>query len=346
MNCTTTKILNKDIIKKIIKECFMIFFIVFLLSALLLNPQKYTRSMLDGLSLFYLSVLPGLFPFMVLTRMLSSINGIQYFSKKAAFITKKMFCLPGISMYILIISMLSGYPVGVKITSELLDSKTITEQEAKKMLSFAMSSGPIFIIGSVGTSMLGNIKAGIIILISHYISNIITGVIFCHLLNKRQNQNSANNPTPILTNQTFDNIITNSMFSAVKSILLVGGFISCFYVFSQVLIDYKILTSISYPLGKILDLMGFDKNIATGIMSGIIEVTRGAKMLSSFFLEIPKLVMSLIAALISFSGISILLQSKSLLAATKIKTHFLILIKSVHALLCFIICLVLSNIFF
>ena len=324
----------------------MIFFITFLLVSLLFNPTKYTHSFLEGLSLFYLSVLPGLFPFMVLTRMLSSINGIQFVTSKTSHLSRKLFCLPGVATYTLFISMLSGYPVGAKITSELLKENVIDEQEAKKMLSFSMSSGPIFIIGTVGASMIGNIKAGIIILVSHYISNIITGIIICHILDNNKKQVFTKTNTHSFNQQSFDTIITNSMFSAIKSILIVGGFISCFYVFSEILIDHKVFDIISYPLGKTLELFGYNHNISIGIMSGIIEVTRGAKMLSFFFLENPYLTTSLISALVSFSGISILLQSKALLSSSKIKTHFLVLVKSVHSLICFVICLIISSICF
>ena len=166
-------------------------------------------------------------------------------------------------------------------------------------------------------------------------------------LSKNKNKTQTSKQTISITsnNINFDKILSDSMYSSVQAILLVGGFISIFYCFSEILFDLKIFDILSFPLSSIFSLIGVEPRISLGVMSGIAEVTRGIKDLSVYFLSSSKLVTALCSAIISFSGVSIILQSKAFLSHTKIKTHFLIISKSVHAIICFIICLIMSYIF-
>ena len=53
----------------------------------------------------------------------------------------------------------------------------INDMEANKLLLFTHFSNPLFIIESIGVTFLGNKKIGIIILIVHYITNVVIGFI-------------------------------------------------------------------------------------------------------------------------------------------------------------------------
>ena len=79
---------------------------------------------------------------------------------------QKVYHAPAISGYILIMSMLCGYPIGAKLISECHEQGFITEKEAKSVSAFTSTSGPLFIIGTVGVGMFENKTAGFILLIS------------------------------------------------------------------------------------------------------------------------------------------------------------------------------------
>lgn len=331
--------------RHIISDILITLLIFFLIIVLLLNPVHYAKTFLDGLLLFSSSVLPGLFPFMLLTRILTKLNAVKILSKSLNKLMKKIFNSPGIAAYVLIMSNLSGYPIGAKIVGDLYTNQTINDDEAKKIISYSMTSGPVFVIGTVGALLLGNIRAGIIILISHLLSNLITGVIICKILkNKNKSTIIKHTQQENLEHIELDKILSDSMYSSVQSILVVGGFISIFYCFSEILFDTHIFDFLSFPISKIFNLIGLEPQISRGIMSGIVEVTRGIKELSVYFPTYPKLITSIACLLISFSGLSIIMQAKAFLTHTKIKTHFLILSKSVHAILSFIVCYFLCSI--
>ena len=335
--------------KYLLKEVLIAVCIIFLLMIILLSPVHYATSFTSGLSLFASSILPGLFPFMFLTRILSSLGFIKRLSNKCDYFMRRMFNSPGIGIYTMFMSMISGYPVGAKIIGDLHTNQVIDDIDAKYMLTYSMTSGPVFMIGTVGSIILKNTTAGIIIMISHIISNIFSGLILSKIL-KMKNSTSNHKKKSTITNEynltNIDKILSDSMYSSVQSILVVGGFIAFFYCFTDVLFDLKIFEILGFPLLKLFECLGLNPKIFRGVMSGIVEVTRGIKELSSLFPSSPILITSLCSMLISFSGVSIILQSKAMISGINIKTRFLILSKSVHAVLSFIICFVLSLLIF
>ena len=51
-------------------------------------------------------------------------------------------------------------------------------EEANKLIRFTHFSNPLFIINVIGTIIIGNKTLGILVLLSHYLSNFIIGFIY------------------------------------------------------------------------------------------------------------------------------------------------------------------------
>ena len=322
-------------------DTIIIFIICFILFLLIKSPAFYAKVFIDGLSLFSSSVLPGLFPFMFFTRILVSLDAIKKASTLMHRPMKKLFNSPGISSFVMFISLISGYPIGAKLTADLYENKVITLEDAKKTLTYSLTSGPIFVIGTVGAIILSNTKAGIIIFISHIISNFITGFI----LTRKKTTKQQPKPQNSINTYNINKIISQSMESSIHSILIVGGFITVFYCIIEIVLSLKITKFILLPFEFIFSRIGVEPQISRGLMSGIVEVTRGIKELSIYFNSSPQLVSSIICSLISFSGLSIILQSSSMLEKTTIQTRHLVLTKFMHAIFAFPICMILSSLF-
>lgn len=316
--------------------CYFLSAIVFiLLICILTNPIKYNASVLEGITLFFVAVFPGLFPFMFLTKLLTSLGAVKKISTRFSPITKFLFNTHGISSYVFLMSIISGYPIGAKLISDLYCNKIITQEDAKKMCSFCTTSGPIFIIGSVGITMFGSAKVGIIIYISHIVSSILCGIV-CSGKRRSQNQSIT------LTQSALpDNILASTMTNTIESILLVGAYITIFFLFADILTDIGLLHGISMALNKILSIFGIE-GLSDGIVGGLLEVTRGCKILSRSH---NIYAVCFACSCISFSGFSIIMQSMSFLKKCKIKTLYLILVKCLHCVISFICCLIACKLF-
>ena len=72
----------------------------------------------------------------------------------------------------------SGYPVGAKVASDLYIKNLCTKTEAERLLAFTNSSGPLFIIGAVGTGMFFDSKVGLLLFLTHFLASISVGILF------------------------------------------------------------------------------------------------------------------------------------------------------------------------
>ena len=90
----------------------------------------------------------------------------------------KIFKTDSKTSFIFIMSILSGFPSNAKYTRELYKNNTISKEQATKILTFTHFSNPLFILGTLSLNFLNNKEVGLLILLTHYLTNIIIGLIF------------------------------------------------------------------------------------------------------------------------------------------------------------------------
>ncbi len=303
--------------------------ILFIILLLLILPQYAISSFYDGIKVWATKVLPTLLPFFILTKLLSNTKFIPMIEKKISPLTQKLYGVGGVAGYIYIISIISGYPVGAKLTSDFYADGKISKSDAIAITAFTSTSGPLFIIGSVAISLFGNIKMGIIILLSHYLGALLNGLIY-RQKNKPQTQILS------LNNASLD--LGQAVTSSIMAVLNVGGFIALFYMIISLLLSLNIF----YPIMKLLSLVGLNEQTTTAILSGIIEVTTGEIMLSKLSLS-PLLSTVISAFIISFGGLSIHAQAYSYLNNFDMPYSKFLLQKLTHATFATIVAITLST---
>lgn len=328
--------LNNFSNKEIIVDTFFTLMIFLIMALIIISPKRYTEGTVSGLKLFFFSVLPGLFPFMLLTKLLTELGVLFKFCKKLDRVSYKLFGTPGISFYAFFMSIISGYPIGAKIIADLYGKGLITEKDAKKMSVYCTTSGPIFVIGTVGTIMFGNYLIGIVLYVSHILSSLLLGIIFNLFDRNKQNFNKNNEKVQFFKNQ---NIVSRCVSETINSLFVVGAYITIFYLLSELLEFTKIFEVCVSALSPLFKALKIDTELCRGVVYGILEVTRGAKVLSSSPIKASVVLAS---GILSFSGLSIIFQSMAFLKTAKIKTQTFILVKFVHFIFSMIICFLLS----
>ncbi len=310
--------------------------IIIIIYLILVNPKTNMNSFYDGIILWAKFVMPALFPILFVSSLLNASGVVTKLGRVFAPMTKKLFNCNGVSGYIYILSMISGYPVGAKATSELYSKNLITRNEASRIASFTSTSGPLFIIGTVGIGMFHSTRVGIIVLISHFLGAMLNGIIFRKLYT-RQDNISYNLSTPTKD----ENLLENCMLSSIKSILVIGGYIALAYMVIALADSYNLFLPISSLLNQIF---GLDINIVTSFLQGMIEMTCGIQKISMLGLG-ENLNIILATALVSFGGLSIFLQAYTYLAQSKIRVKVYLLEKISHTILSIMICNILILIF-
>lgn len=130
------------------KNAISITFVLFTIFLVIFSKSNLTAAK-NGLKLWANNVVPSLLPFFIATNLLSHTNVIKYVSKACNKFMRPIFNVPGECAYAFILGLISGYPVGAKIVTDLKDNNLCTTEEAERMLCFTNNSGPLFIIGTV-----------------------------------------------------------------------------------------------------------------------------------------------------------------------------------------------------
>ena len=333
--------MNKIKIKGFRTMIFCSIFTLIIILFLIINPNKYINSAFNGILIWAKAVLPSLFPFFFLTKLLTELGGIKILANSLQKFMQKCFHVNGIGSYVFLTSIMSGYPVGAKITSELYEKQMITSSEAKRLITFTSTSGPLFVVGTVGVGMFGSTLMGFVILISHFLGAIINGLLYRNYSYKKNEKTQFNRFTFEGINE---NILEKSMLSAINSILIVGGYITIFFILIDILSDIGLLNILNILISNFFNFIGISSQYSNGISIGILEMTRGSYEISMNFTDL-KIATILATFIISFGGLSTHLQAMTFLQKCNISIKFFLLQKTTHALLACVISIIISSIF-
>ncbi len=152
--------------------------LILLLCIVLIKPESSMKAAEEGLLLWFNVMIPTLFPFILLSNMIIHSNIIYYINILLTPIMQRIFGLPGVAGYAFVTGLLSGFPVGAKITADLLEKGALTLPQAQYMLTFCNNASPMFIIGFIATGLFGKVSIGILMLLVIYTANMITAFIY------------------------------------------------------------------------------------------------------------------------------------------------------------------------
>ena len=326
-----------NIITKKLNAVFELILIISLISIsiVLAIDKRYATAVTSGISLWIACVLPALFPYFFITCILSSLKITGKLSAFLSPLTKSLFNVSGNVGYAFFMSVISGYPVGAKIVSDLKEKGALNDAESVRASCLCSTSSPMFLIGSVGNLMFKNSAFGLLLFLSHLITAIFIGVIFSFYKRKER----SNAFSSYIASTTVDNILYESAFSSVISVLVVGGLITIFYLLTELLLNLGLLS----PFINLLYIITKDENVAKSIALGIFECTKGLSALSNASFNVFSLPIA--SFLCSFGGLSVIAQSIAYLKKAKIKTALFILSKITSAVISFFISLLFSIFF-
>lgn len=281
--------------EKIFNLC-VILISLFVLVELLIKKSVIYSSIIYALNIWVNNLIPSLFPFFIITDILINYNITSYIPIIIRNFCKHIFNITDNMLTILLLSMISGFPSNARNTKTLYDKGVISLEEANHILIFSHFSNPIFILTTIGVFFLHNEKIGIIILISHYFSNIILGILF---RNTGKYEINKNDKTCDINN--FGIIFINAIKKAIDTIFIICGIIVVFMMLSEIILNTINVNSYNAM-----------------IIKGLFEITIGIDALSK--LNMSLISKAVIASMIlAFGGISVHVQVLSQITNTKIK---------------------------
>lgn len=304
---------------------------------IILNPKSCIAFTISGAKLFFYSVFPSLFPFLVIVNLIFAFGGIEIYSK----ILGKILCtplrLPRECSVVILASLFCGYPLGSRYACELYERKVINKATLERLLNIATNGSPLFIIGTVGTTMLNSAFLGYILLISNALSCIIIGLILPtkKTVNYSLSGNSSVAATQIKENPNFGVALKNALEDATKTCLSIGSFVVIFSVIISIIKSSGIYHT---AINALCSTGIINYSILDGLFLGFIEITNGCSIVatSNLSLNIKILICSF---LIGFSGLSITFQVYSFVYKYKVSMKKYLSLKIVQGIICTLITL-------
>lgn len=317
------------------------FAIIFLLfgASLLIFSRSNLPAIKNGLTLWANSVVPSLFPFFVATELLMNTNFVNILGRILNKFMKPLFNVRGEGAFGFIMGLISGYPVGAKIASNFRVNNICSKEECERLLSFTNNSGPLFIVGTVGISMFGNTVIGLLLLITHILACITTGIIFRFWKYNKKSPDYINSQGSNLSkysNVSFSNlgeVLAKSISSSTSTILMIGGFVVIFSSIISILKSSGILNFLALLLAPAFNFLNIDSSFIYGILTGILEITNGINLISNINVKNISINIIITAFLLGFGGLSILLQVWSITSKTDLSIKPYIYGKLLHGII-------------
>ena len=301
------------------KKTLILAFMVFIIMVTLLFSNEIINSIKFSFNLCFNNLFPSLIPFMLFSNIILNYDIVDDLNELFNFLMKKFKVNKNVS-FIFIMSIFGGTPSNATYISNCLNKKLITENDANKCLNFCHFLNPIFIISTVGYQFLGSKTIGLKILFSHYISNIILGILSRNKNFECTNDKITEKNKENIKKLNFFIILKNSILNISSTLVLMLGIITFFIIVTTLLSN----------------IINISKNYK--FIFGLLEITQGLKYLSYSSLNlISKTIIS--SFLISFGGICIHLQTFCIIDNKKVRYSSYLLTRLIHGLISSIISL-------
>ena len=244
-----------------------------------------------GLSLCATTVIPSLFPFMVISELLVRSGVGNVLGRFLAPVMRRVFNLSGAGCTAAFLGSLCGFPIGAKTAVSLYDSGAISKSETEHLMTFSNNPSTAFLINAAGISLFGSKSLGVLIYFSVLASGLLVGFLARFFIH------SDPIPLPSEKNKSHRDggieAFTSSISGAAGSMLVV-----CAYI-----IFFSALT------GALSDMLSFFSGIGDGINAiifGFFEISSGishaAKVNDTFAAAV------LCALIAGWSGLSVHFQ--------------------------------------
>lgn len=247
-------------------------------------------------------IIPSLYIFTALSGMFISSGTYQLLGKFFGTFSRYILKLSEELFGIFLISSIAGYPIGAKLISELYDRSEIKKTDAERLICVCYSSGPAFVIGTVGYSMFAksiSVKAGLALFLSNFTANLL----LLALMNIRKPVPETNE---IRTKLNFSaDIIVNSVISGGKSMLIICAVIIFFASLTAIMSVTGIVGKISLAVST---LFGISQPLSETIICALMEISCITELDNAALYPAA-------AAMLSFGGLCVLLQIKAIVGS-------------------------------
>ena len=258
---------------------------------LIFDGKTAQSAAIAGIDLCIRMLIPALFPFLVLSVLLTSAlcshsaRWLQWFCR--------IIRIPKGAESLLVVSTLGGYPAGAQSISVLHRQGQINASQAMRLLAFCNNAGPAFIFGVLGTNFSSKVVPVVLWLI-HIISAFLVGILLPY---EKESQ---------CVSAAFHDVrLTDAIAQSIKTMALICGWVICL----------KIL--IAYVDSLLLKFLPLPVQI---IITGLLELSNGCLRLSEVEFESIRFLIA--SFLLPLGGLCVALQTAAVTKGISMLLYF------------------------
>ena len=268
--------------KKNIGNLIILVTLSIFLGICLINTKEIVENILIYTNLFITKLFPSSFLFLILSSLLMDYHFAYHF--------QKILKLKSSYLYFFLISLISGFPSGSIYIKEGLEKKIIKKEEGEKILLYTHFPNPLFIFSTIKQVIKSN---HLTILL--YLSILISNLILLLLSKKKKKEIFYERIYP----KNFSDSLTKAILKTTKTLIMIYGTSLFFYL-------------ISIYISKLFAYNTYLYVVMNGFFDLTNGVTKTALLNSNYYRAL------LILLFVSFGGLSIHMQVKSILSDTEI----------------------------
>lgn len=279
-------------------------------------PQSALDGVRYGIDLSLNVAVPSLFPFLAVSVFVSGFAVPDKLQGVLSAVMRFLFRLPGEAVYAVVFGLVGGYPVGCAVTARLYEQGKVTREQAQRMTLFCVNSGPAFAVTAVGSVMLGDSRAGVLIFASLCVSSVLIGIALRFVSPVPQVNEIRDNPLIPLSYR-----FVESAEKASLSVFRICAWITLFSCFFSLLKE-----------------LGLNDNIMS-VIRCVFEVTGGCRSAAEYGNIYT------VAATLGWSGLCVVCQVLGDVRKVGTPLPLFLAFRAVHAALAAVVCRVLLTLF-
>ena len=281
------------------------------------NADAAVEYMGRGLTLCAKTVIPSLFPFMVVSELLVSSGAGEALGRLFSGVMRRIFGISGAGASALFLGSMCGFPVGARTAVALFDRGVISKAECQHLLTFTCNPSSAFLVTAVGVSLYDSRALGVTLYCVVLGCGLLTGFLARFFL-RSPNEPAEHPHFPSGLRPCCVEAFTGAISSSATGMLTV-----CAYV-----VFFSALTGV---LGCAIQSKGLLGGRGYAILCGILEMTGGISEAAGLGGETGLILTAVFAG---WSGLSVHCQVMTLCGGRGLSFKPYIAAKAFQGLLC------------
>lgn len=273
-------------------------------AGILIFPKAVSAAVGEAIRDCLESVIPSLFSFTALALWLQRSGIYRVALRFLTYPLSKLLRMDEELCAVFVLANIGGFPTGVKLLSELVDSGRLTRQDAGRMLCCCFGSGPSFVIGIVGLRVFDSVGAGLLLFTACFASSLLMAAIvrLRGEIALKNAQKCAENAKKCAENA--QKCAAEYDLSAACFIDAVVGSARVMFTVCAMIVGFAALTALLREIG----VMGLAARLFPNesVPESILEITRIKRI------ALSNAALPVCAALLSFGGLCVHLQITAL----------------------------------